>query len=164
MADPYSRSQHLLPAAATPASASMRPLPKPGSAFSVVRSGAALGDRSASLAAFLAAIDRLAQAVELETESLEQHRSTDLKDFNARKSQGLLELSRAMRAIDGMPADPVVAERLGALRAKLEKNTAVLKMHMDAVGEIASMMSEAIQDAESDGTYSARSRLAGAPR
>jgi hypothetical protein len=44
--------------------------------------------------------------------------------------------------------------RLAGLRAKLDANRAVLKLHLEAVREIANIMSDAIRDAESDGTYS----------
>jgi hypothetical protein len=40
------------------------------------------------------------------------------------------------------------------LRAKLDINSAVLRLHLDAVREISSAMAEAIRAADSDGTYS----------
>ena len=44
--------------------------------------------------------------------------------------------------------------RMAGVRTKLEVNRAVLKMHLEAVREIADTLSDAIRNAESDGTYS----------
>jgi hypothetical protein len=43
---------------------------------------------------------------------------------------------------------------MASVRGKLEVNRALLKMHLEAVREIAETMSDAIRNAESDGTYS----------
>jgi hypothetical protein len=42
---------------------------------------------------------------------------------------------------------------LAGLREKLQKNLAILQTHLDAVGAIAAIISRAIQEHESDGTY-----------
>jgi hypothetical protein len=98
------------------------------------------------------AIERLEEAVEQETAALRNRAGADLREFNDRKSQGLLELTRAMRHIEGVPG-PELATRLGRLRAKLEINSAQLKMHLEAVREISAVMADAMRNAESDGTY-----------
>jgi len=101
-----------------------------------------------------AAIQRLEDVVEEETAALRGRVAVDLKDFNNRKSQGLLDLTRALRLLDGAAHEQALADRLAGLRAKLDTNKAVLQMHLDAVREVAAIMTEAIRDAESDGTYS----------
>lgn len=107
------------------------------------------------------AIDRIEEVVEQETAALRNRAQVDLKDFNNRKSHGLLELTRAMRLFEiGELGEPQRA-RLAGLRAKLEKNRAALEMHLEAVREISTMMAEAVQDAESDGTYSESAVRAG---
>lgn len=78
----------------------------------------------------------------------------DLKDFNTRKTHGLLELTRAMRHLDKGGMTDAVTARLSALRVSLEINQSVVKMHLEAVREVATIVSDAIRDAESDGTYS----------
>jgi hypothetical protein len=50
--------------------------------------------------------------------------------------------------------DPELIEQLKTLRGKLETNRVVLRRHLEAVREIAKLVSETIQDAEWDGTYS----------
>ena len=51
------------------------------------------------------AIERLEEAVAQETAALQSRKTFDLKEFNDRKSHGLLELTRAMRLIEGTAPD-----------------------------------------------------------
>lgn len=112
-------------------------------------------DEGALAAAHLArAIDRLEEVVGQETAALRSRAKVDLKDFNVRKSHGLLELTRAMRLFPGSDPGQPLRTRLAELRRKLETNRAALAMHLEAVREISTIMAEAVQDAESDGTYS----------
>jgi flagellar biosynthesis/type III secretory pathway chaperone len=99
-------------------------------------------------------IERLEEVVDQETAALRNRTAIDLKDFNNRKSQGLLELNRALRGLDTSPKDRTVTTRLAGLRAKLDVNRAVLETHLAAVREVATVLADAIRDAESDGTYS----------
>lgn len=100
------------------------------------------------------AIERLEEVVDEETAALRSRTAVDLKDFNNRKSQGLLELNRALRGLDAAARDAAAPARLARLRAKLEVNRRVLEVHLAAVREVATVLSDAIRDAESDGTYS----------
>lgn len=100
------------------------------------------------------AAERLEQVVDQETAALQTRTSVDLKDFNDRKSLGLLELTRATRHIEGTAPDPALLARLSRLRDKLEINRAALKTHLDAVKEISTIVADAMRNAESDGTYS----------
>ena len=99
-------------------------------------------------------IERLEEVVDQETAALRNRTAIDLKAFNNRKSQGLLELNRALRGLDNPPKDRTVTTRLAGLRAKLDVNRAVLETHLAAVREVATVLADAIRDAESDGTYS----------
>ena len=98
-------------------------------------------------------IDRLEEIVEAETQALRNRTRVDLNDFNHRKSQALLELSRATRQGDGASLGEPLRARLSGLRARLETNRAVLSLHLEAVREISSIVAETIRQAESDGTY-----------
>jgi hypothetical protein len=102
-----------------------------------------------------AVIERLADVVERETTALRSRVTVDLKEFNDKKSQGLYELNHAMRPFVGGPLEGPVLLRLADLGKKLEANRAVLKLHMDAAREIATLVADAIRELESDGTYSA---------
>jgi hypothetical protein len=116
-------------------------------------SGPRLADASGGAGALDGAIQRLEAVVDQETAALRAHAAVDLNAFNNRKSQGLLELNRALRSLGGTGGDAAIATRLAALRAKLDVNRTVLKMHLDAVREISNIMADAIREAESDGTY-----------
>ena len=100
-------------------------------------------------------LERLEETIEAETSALQRHDMTNQQDFNRRKSQSLLEISRLVRALEGRPFDRATAERLEQLKAKLEANQVLLEMHLRAVQEVADIISGAIQSADSDGTYSA---------
>lgn len=116
--------------------------------------GGADRDRQAAGAgAIVQAIQRLAVVVDQETAALRDLKAVDLNDFSNKKNQALLELDRAMRTRDGASADAAVQASLADLRAKLERNRRALKVHLEAVHEIVSILSDAIRAADSDGTY-----------
>ncbi len=111
------------------------------------------------LEAFVNAVERLEGVLDQETQILDQNKPIALHDFNHRKSHGLLELSRAMTAcssLDRAVFDSESKVPLARLRVKLESNLASLQTHLTAVSEIAAVIARAIQDHESDGTYTAR--------
>jgi hypothetical protein len=111
-------------------------------------------DGAAASSVFERCIERLEAVVDQETAALKDRTATDLREFNNRKSQGLLELSRSLRHFQGATPSNAVLARLAGLRAKLDVNQAVLKLHLEAVREVSTIMADAIRDAESDGTYS----------
>lgn len=98
-------------------------------------------------------IQRLEDILVQETDALRERKVINLKDFNDRKSQALLELTRLLRTLQGGEPSPEVAQRVAALRSKLALNQAVLKLHLEAVREISTTLSDAIRNADSDGTY-----------
>ena len=102
------------------------------------------------------AIERVSKVLELETAALKNRQQLDIDDLNNRKSQGLLELSRIGRRLDGAELDRAAIEKLGELREKLEENRAALKLHLEAVQEISEILARALRDEDSDGTYSLR--------
>ncbi len=113
---------------------------------------AAPGARGAT-AMIAVTIQRLEEIVDQETMALRSGKTVNLKEFNDRKSQALLELTRASRQMQGGAPDPALAKLVGALKVKLAVNQAALKMHLEAVREISTSLSDAIRQAESDGTY-----------
>lgn len=142
------------------AEASSRPSAPVGGTIATRLSAPASGpagdiDGGLALANLARVIDRLEETVEQETAALRSRTRFDLKEFNNRKSHGLLELTRAMRPFEREGLGEPMRARLAQLRAKLETNRAVLEMHVEAVRELATIMTDAIREAESDGTYSA---------
>ncbi|MCB5177738.1 MULTISPECIES: flagellar protein FlgN [Microvirga] len=102
-------------------------------------------------------IERLEETLDAETAALLEHRLEDQEEFNRRKSQSLLELTRLVRTVKTDSISPEVVARLQKLRQKLEYNHSVVEMNLRAVQEVSDIVSKAIQNAESDGTYSALS-------
>jgi len=100
-------------------------------------------------------LDRLEETLDLETAALLSRDLNNLDEFNRRKSQSLLEISRMVRSVESAAIDAIAVKRLERLKAKLEENQDILARHMRAVQEISAVISGAIQAAESDSTYSA---------
>jgi hypothetical protein len=107
-----------------------------------------------NLAAFVAVADRLEGVIDGETEALERNQPCDLGAICQRKRQGLLELSRFLPRA-AVSADREVAHRrLDRLAAKLDRNRRALDIQLQAVREVADIISRALKEADSDGTYS----------
>ena len=103
--------------------------------------------------AFYAAVCRMEGVVDQETALLRENRLVELTGFNHRKQQGLLEINRILRNFS--PGDMQLVDRglIRRLVLKLEANRQILSHHIRAMDEIASLVSRAMQEAESDGTY-----------
>ena len=107
------------------------------------------------------AIRRLVEVIDQETTALRERRPVDLNVCNNKKSQGLLELDRALRLFGGADPGESMKDALRSLRQKLEINRQVLNTHLEAVREVAAIIADAIRNVESDGTYSLSFRSKG---
>ena len=103
--------------------------------------------------ALFMAIQRANDAVASETKALRQSVRVDLREFERRKSQALLDLTRAGENIAEGPFGPELAETLHTLRSNLKDNMQLLSTHLQAVREISEMISRSLIEADSDGTY-----------
>lgn len=117
------------------------------------------GSTPIEVLALLKAIARLEQVVDQETQSLRAGETPAFEDLNYRKSHGLLELTRAMRLVDPLSIGDDLRDRLESFRDQLERNRLLLKTHLDATREISAILTAAIRDAESDGTYAPPQRM-----
>jgi hypothetical protein len=108
------------------------------------------------MGAALVAIDKLAECVADETRALRERGAVDLERFTHQKNYGLLEVTRAMRGIAPGAPNPTLLARLKILRERLEENRRVLGLHLKAAEEIADLVSGTLEEAASDGTYSAQ--------
>lgn len=109
-----------------------------------------------SLAAFRNAIDRLEQTIVQEMDSLASNNLSQLKEFNDRKSRGLLDLMRAARSVAIEDLDDDNIGRLKSLRSILDENQRVIANHLVAAREISDILVQALESVDSDGTYSGR--------
>jgi hypothetical protein len=117
-------------------------------------------ERHTGLALLEKTIDKLEDLIDEETSALKTNRAIDLREYNNRKSQTLLELTRLTRMVGPATVDAEFKGRLELIRGKLDTNRGVIQMHLDAVREIAALVQGSIQEAESDGTYSPHMRKA----
>lgn len=103
----------------------------------------------------LPVIDRLQQTLDAENQQISSGGRIDYEALNHRKSQGLLELSRLAPMLAGAEASKPLGDALTALRAKLEVNQRMLRIQLNAARRVGDIIARAIQEGQSDGTYSA---------
>ncbi|MEI9402791.1 hypothetical protein [Mesorhizobium argentiipisi] len=102
-----------------------------------------------------AIIGRIEEVVDEETAGIRGGTAYDLKASNARKSRYLYELNRALKGANEIEFLEQHREGLLRLRQKLARNEAAILAHLNAVNEVATLLRNAIQRADTDGTYSA---------
>ena len=99
-------------------------------------------------------IERLIATLDAENRDLEQGRRVKYEAYSLSKNQGLLELNRLIPALAGAAAGPLRAA-LAELHAKLEINRRSLAVQLKACEAVSEIITRAIQDGQSDGTYTA---------
>ncbi|GAA2828996.1 hypothetical protein EDC40_102233 [Aminobacter aminovorans] len=102
-----------------------------------------------------AIISRIEDAVEEETAAIRTDIHFDIKASNARKSRYLYELTRATKGLVEGDYPSELKVGVERLRDKLVANERAILAHLSAVSEVASLLRDAIQRSEADGTYSA---------
>jgi hypothetical protein len=107
-----------------------------------------------SVEILMLAIARLQNTLEAENVKIASGELVDFHEFNLRKSQGLLELTRLMPLFAGAEIDMTLRVALVGLRAKLEDNRRLLRVQLKAVHEVSEIIARTIQAGQSDGTYS----------
>ena len=107
------------------------------------------------------AVTRLIDVIGEETHALRSGEAVDLRAFNERKSLGLIELNRVLRLLENAPPDNATLGLLQQLNETLNTNRYVLTVHLEAVREVAGIISQSIRDEESDGTYTLAFRSKG---
>jgi hypothetical protein len=113
------------------------------------------GARAAASPGNLSAIiSRIEEAVDEETTQIRRDPTFDIKGSNARKSRYLYELTKAIKGLGQHDLAPEHRDGILRLREKLVVNEAAIRAHLDAVGEVAALIRDAMHRAENDGTYS----------
>ena len=106
--------------------------------------------------AMLGVITRIEEILEAEAKILRSLQDHEISAMNDRKSRALLEFSRTVRALPPGSVDDHLRLRIVALRGLLEENRILVALHLKAARDIAAIVSSAIEENESDGTYSSR--------
>jgi anaerobic glycerol-3-phosphate dehydrogenase len=96
------------------------------------------------------------QTLDEENEVILRRGPVDYDAFNRRKSQGLLELNRLTPSLAGMRLGPALAASLAGLQSRLETNRRLLSTQLSAARAVSNIITRAIRDSQSDGTYSDR--------
>jgi len=102
----------------------------------------------------LLAIERLAEAIETETNDLALPGGVDFRAHAQRKSQGLMELSRLEPSLAMLRGHPRLRNALTVLLEKLGANERLLHAKLRAARTVAEIVARAIAEGQSDGTYS----------
>jgi hypothetical protein len=123
---------------------------------SAVLKFASNGRPQSPAAMILPAIERINLALEEESQAIARRGPVDYDAFNRRKSQGLLELNRLAPSVAGQRLGPVLAAALGDLQTRLETNRRLLSTQLTAARAVSNIITQAIRDSQSDGTYSDR--------
>jgi hypothetical protein len=100
-----------------------------------------------------AALQRLEKVLDEENAALATFDARNLAEFSRVKTQSLLELQRSGAALSRAEAMPELSHLFATLRQKLELNRWLLLLHLEAAREVTTVITAAIRDAESDGTY-----------
>jgi hypothetical protein len=111
--------------------------------------------QSPAAAAALPIVERLAATIDAENRDLEQGRRVKYEAYIQSKNQGLLELNRLAPALGGALAAGPLRDALAELHAKLETNRRALAVQLRACHAVSEIIARAIQDGQSDGTYTA---------
>ena len=111
--------------------------------------------QSPAAAAALPVVERLVAFIDAENRDLEEGRGVQYETYSQSKNQGLLELNRLAPALGGATAAGPLRDALAALHAKLEINRRALAVQLKACHAVSEIIARAIQDGQSDGTYTA---------
>ncbi len=111
--------------------------------------------QSPAAAAALPIVERLIATLDAENDDLEQGRRMKFEAYSLSKNQGLLELNRLVPALGGAIASGSLADALAELHVKLEINRQALAVQLKACEAVSQIIARAIQDGQSDGTYTA---------
>lgn len=106
-------------------------------------------------AAALPIIERLIATVDAENRDLEQGGRVKYEVYSLNKNQGLLELSRLIPGLAAAAAAGPLRDALAELHAKLKINRGALAVRLKACEAVSEIITRAIQDGQSDGTYTA---------
>jgi flagellar biosynthesis/type III secretory pathway chaperone len=98
-------------------------------------------------------LDRLETVLGEETRALTAGISIDVGQFTRRKNQLLLELTSAHRTCNKAELESALAPRARQLKALMQANEKALAIHLEAARQVSQIIVEAMQKAESDGTY-----------
>jgi len=118
------------------------------------RSTSQAGQGTGYAEAMLAVIDQLTELVRSENEDIAGPNIVNHHDYNLKKSQALLAMNRFAPLVGRLGPSPALRTGLARLRAELEINRRLLGLHLRAAQAVSDLITRAICEGQSDGTYS----------
>ncbi|ATO57644.1 flagellar protein FlgN [Bartonella sp. 1-1C] len=112
--------------------------------------------RDWAMTKFNAAIKGLAEVVDYESNMLENHGAPDYEEINLRKTRGLRDLNKSMNDVKRYMDQDIEIEvqtLLTDLQEKLNRNSELLRIHLEAVRDLSQIIQVAVRAEETDGTY-----------
>lgn len=100
-------------------------------------------------------ISRIEETIEIETALISTDIHFDIRTSNIRKSRYFYEFSKAIAGLDEFALPQEQQDAIIRFREKLAANETAILAHLNAVSEITTLIQDAIQTAETDGTYTA---------
>ena len=107
-------------------------------------------------------LGRLEMIIDHENDNIGKDPRFDFKVSNAHKSRCLYELTMLFR---DTPREEIAAgymEQVKGIKSKLATNASRVEAHLNAVRAVADLLKNAIQEADTDGTYSQEQFMYGA--
>jgi hypothetical protein len=108
-----------------------------------------------SAEAILAVVTQLTELVRSESEAIaSRHARVSHSDYNLKKSQALLVMNRFAPLLTQAHPHPMLRTSLLNLCGELETNRRLLQLHLRAAQAVSDLITRAIREGQSDGTYS----------
>lgn len=108
-----------------------------------------------SAEAILAVVSQLTEMLRSENNDIVSRRAgASHHDYNLKKSQALLVMNRFAPLLTQMKPSPALRASLLNLRGELETNRRLLGLHLRAAQAVSDLITRAIREGQSDGTYS----------
>jgi hypothetical protein len=106
-------------------------------------------------------LGRLETIIDNENDRIGKDPAFDLKVSNAHKSRCLYELTMMFRDTPHADIASGYIDQVRGIKSKLAINARRVEAHLNAVRAVADLLKNAIQDADTDGTYSQEQFLQG---
>ena len=112
----------------------------------------------ALISGFSKVIDSIIAIASEETAALKANRPFDIATMSMRKTRLLHDYNGAARSLDVALIDQSVREKMKLMHSVLEQNLHQFNAHASALREIVTLMMEAAQEQQNDGTYTTKTR------
>ena len=99
-------------------------------------------------------LGRLETIIDNENDNIGNDPDFDLPTSNAHKSRCLYELAMLTRDVRAEEMPSTFSTQLARVREKLATNAQRVSAHLEAVRAVVTLLKNAVQDLEADGTYS----------